>query len=139
MKLSLKNRNSGWPPGGYPFVDKRTGKNFDGMSADLGMQAKNVADHRKANPAIYPLSEGQWFDDLFIRQEIIEYMCSLRPELCYDGSAVKNPIWTEPVPPAGKTCIKCSGTEMSPTYCKTCSGRKVVSWKCNKCGTENPK
>lgn len=138
MPLTLK-KASGWPPGGYPFKDPRTGKVFDGMSADLGLQAKNVVIHRRGNPRVYPPNDTGWFDVGAIRQEIINYMCSLRPELCTDG--VPLPL-NEPaafaVQKPAHACPKCGSHEASPVYCKTCSGQKITGWKCV-CGTERPK
>jgi len=144
MPLRLRNGNGSWPAGGFPFVDPRTGKVFDGMSADLTLQAKNIIAHRKANPKIYPASEAQFLFIDAVKQEVLGYICARRPSLCADSVNVAMQIATPknfvmPSPPPGKKCYRCGSTDLKPVPCKTCGGFKIKSWLCNNCQTSNPK
>lgn len=145
MPLKLKNPST-WPSGGFPFTDPRTGKVFNAMSADLTLQAKNVIAHRKANPRIY--SEAQFFHMDAVKQEILQFMCAKRPEICVETDRIapttfvaskKKANLKQVSPPQGKRCYKCGGNEFTPEWCKTCGGHKVRAWICVKCNTSNPK
>jgi hypothetical protein len=122
----------GWPPGGFPFKDARTGKNFEGMSADLDLQVLNVIQHRKANPSFYPSTETSAFEPANIRQQIIDYMCLLRPHLC--GGPEIDRTYQAPVPT--DKCPKCGSDKAEPVFCRTCGGQKITGWKCVSCGAE---
>lgn len=122
----------GWPTGGYPFRDPRTGKLFEGMSADLTLQVLNVIQHRRANPTFYPSTETSAFEPSNIRQQIIDHMCLLRPQLC--GGPAPDTTYQAPVPT--DKCPKCGSDKAEPVFCKTCSGSKIVAWKCGQCGFE---
>lgn len=130
----------GWPPGGFPFVDPKSGMAFEPMSADLQLQTQNVIKHRRANPSIYPPSDKTAFDPLAVQREIIEYICRVRPSNCTETvRQAKSYFVVEPGPPHGKKCLKCQSENLVATYCKSCGGRKITSWKCTQCGFENPK
>lgn len=134
MPLQLKNKGTQWPPSGYPYVDGRTGKKFDGMSADLDMQVKNVLTHRQANPRIYPPDQAEFLNPASVRQELVNYICSLKPELC--GQPEVKTQTNLVVPQPNKVCPKCQGTVFKANYCQTCgSGNKIKSWSCVACGT----
>lgn len=134
MALQFTKRGTTWVPGGYPYVDGRTGKKFDGMSADLDMQVANVLVHRQANPRIYPPDQSQFLNPATVRQEITDYICSRRPELC--GQAQLKTQTNLVVAQPNKVCPKCKGTVFTPNFCKTCgSGNKIKSWSCAACGT----
>lgn len=135
MPRTLK-KTTGWPTGGYPFRDPRTGKAFDGLSADLALQAQNVIRHRKANTKIYPPTETQWFNLVDVKQEIAAYMCDLKPELCAE-TALSLPVVklaNVVVQKSQIACPKCGSSEASPILCKTCRGSKVKGFTCLNCG-----
>lgn len=132
MPLTLKP-TVGWPHGGHPYQDPRTGKKFDGMSADLDLQTLNIIQHRQANPGFYPSTERSAFESAAIRQQIIDYMCLLRPQLCGDSSK-PDPTYQAPVP--NGRCANCGSDQAEPVYCKTCAGQKITGWKCKQCGVE---
>lgn len=137
MALTLK-KTPGWPAGGYPFRDPRTSKVFDGMSADLNLQAQNVVKHRRANPRFYPSNDTHWFQVSIVRQEIVDYMCGQKPELCTDGVASPAHSNLAVQQPSSK-CPSCGSGEATAILCKTCSGQKIVGWKCKACSKERAK
>lgn len=99
------------------------------MAGDLNDRVRQVREHRLANRTIYPNAES--LDAGAIRQEIIEYMCHRRPELCIEGlkAAIPNPAKTV----VDATCPKCGSKDVTPNYCKTCGGNRVESYTCNAC------
>lgn len=135
MALRFTNPRGSFPPGGFEFVDPKTGMRFDGMSADLTLQAQNVAKHRRANPRIYP----SVIDVAAIVQEITNYTCARLPHLCQDSDqpfqTVKALIKRPAVKiPAGKKCLQCSSDNLDPVWCRSCAGSKLTGYKCNNCG-----
>lgn len=124
-----------WPNGGYAFKDGRTGRKFDGMSADLKLQAQNVIKHRQANPHIYPPDQPKYLDLDWVMLEIEDYMCKENPAIC-GGDAQpkvrKDPTFDIPLPT--EPCTVCGFTSWSPNWCKTCGSGKVEGFKCGNCG-----
>lgn len=136
MPLQLKNPKGGFPPGGFPFQDKRTGKKFDGMSADLKLQAMNVIQHRRGNMRLYPATEGMAFNSDAVQQEILEQVCANHRGICVEQVKSLPMSRNFAVVKSNKSCPKCGNTDLTPKYCKTCSGSKIRGWTCDKCGTE---
>lgn len=140
MALHIRQINRGWPTNGFPFTEPKTGKLFDGMSADLRLQAQNVIQHRKANPNIFPPNDLGLFDQHNVERQIINQICAARPEACYDDSLPE--IMTQPqqsIAPASKKCFKCGSSDLEPIYCKTCSGKRILAYRCKACNQEVPK
>lgn len=134
--LRLKNPNGGYPPGGWAFHDNRTGLNFDGMSATLEQQELKIIQHRRANPRVYPQSEGNWFERQSVRQEIFQQLHAKSPGLFvgFERQAItktKFVIGSQPT-----TKCTCGESEATPVYCATCGGQKISGWKCVKCGKQ---
>jgi hypothetical protein len=141
MPLRFKNPRGPFPSGGYPFTDPKTGMKFDGMSADVLLQSRNVFKHRSANPKLWP---NGTFTIASISQEIIEFTCRRLPGWCEDSEqpnqTVKAMIKRPAIKvPAGKVCQRCGSNNLIPTWCKTCGGSKLTGWHCNNCGAAVPK
>lgn len=151
MAIQLINPNAGFPGCdhegkrcGWYYEDTHTGMKFEGGTTDLNHQCKAVADHRRANPRVYPLDQPLHFDLDVIRHQIIVQACSLHPELCEDSAVSVNP---QPVPrlappaqpvggsgrPNGRPCAKCGANGFEPVICYGC-GAKVTGYKCTACG-----
>lgn len=133
------------PPGGYEFVDPRTGQQFGGLDVGYAEQKKRILKHRQANPKSYPPDEPAPLTWSYIGAELQEYTCrrlNNDPKWCQDGTALAQPQeirlrplrQKNPAPNDGK-CPKC-GTELQPRYCKVCSGLRVVGWRCGTCNEE---
>jgi hypothetical protein len=134
MNLLPQWQGSAWPPGGFPFVDPRTGMKFDAMSGNIDHKIGQVQQHRRANPTVYPNGEGTSAD--FIRQEIVDYMCGRNMSLCMEGTITS---MAKPSNPAAivqtVNCPSCGKIDAVPTFCVTCGGNKVKYWTCS-CGTQ---
>lgn len=146
--MPLRIKPGFWPAGGYPYTDQRTGQRFDGMSADLLLQARNVIKHRMGNPRFYPQSEPQHFQLVAVMQEITDAICKQNPAACCDSEHVTSrptPIVRNASPaavvtlPSTSSCPKCGSTTAEPLYCRTCSGKRLLGYKCATCGTERSK
>lgn len=129
MNLLPEWGGSRFPPGGYPYQDEKTGKVFDAMAGGLDDRVRQVREHRLANKHIF--TDQSWFDTGFIRNQIVEYMCNRRPELCIEGlkAAIPNPAKTV----VDATCPKCQSKDVAPKYCQSCGGSKIEAFVCNQC------
>lgn len=123
-------------PGGYPFMDPRTGLKFDGFDAGgFGDQVHRIIKHRSLNPRHYPSDDLKWlnFEEVCIELEV--YQC-LR--LGGDKRFCVDPDVSEAE--AAKTshatgiCRFCGG-ELKERLCPTCSGHRVIGYQCLKCGS----
>jgi len=45
--MNLIRRNGAFPPGGYPYSDDRTGKNFPGMEGEFDEQAREWCENNQ--------------------------------------------------------------------------------------------
>jgi hypothetical protein len=135
---SIIHKNGPAPPGGWPFTDPRTGQVFPGMNYSYQDLMYAIANHRRANPRIYPAHEPQYLDTDFISSEYDAWRCK---SLGYDGSFCKDlSAQPSPIPTAveiqqsGSSCPKCGETTATPKFCPTCSGHRLLGWICSKCG-----
>lgn len=130
MNYTLKDEWTGtrFPAGGYPYVDARTGMKFDAMAGGINDRILDVQKHRRANPTVFP--EQEWHDAGFIRQQIINFMCTKNTSLCIETDAIKiasnasNFVQTQNCPQCG------SATDAKPEYCASCGGSKIKWWIC---------
>jgi predicted RNA-binding Zn-ribbon protein involved in translation (DUF1610 family) len=110
---------------------------FDGMSVTFPEQVNKIISHRLLNPKQYPTTEPQFLDFDSVAHELDLYTCTRlgnHPTYCTDGS--KNGISAAAAPRyIVQTCPKCQSA-MIEKYCATCSGKKVVGYKCTSCGFE---
>lgn len=120
-----------WPPGGYPFKDGKTGKNFDPMAGDITERVRQVQAYRRANPHIF--TDQNELDSSGIRTEIIAYICTHNPSICVGDIVAALP---NPEAPRSPKCPKCSATDATPKYCPTCGGSKIDYYTCNQCQTK---
>jgi hypothetical protein len=104
---------------------------FDAGAGGMDDRVLQVRQHRLANPNQYPNPAD--YDSGLIRQQIVDYMCERRPELC-GGDAVlptiPNPATLRPT----ANCPKCGALDATATMCASCGGNKVKYWNCNVCG-----
>ncbi len=135
MTYILKNPNRDqFPPGGFPYVDPKTGMRFSGFDGTVHHIAQQVSNHRRANPNLYPVGEHHWFDLNYIVQQIYEQKAGVQPWL-FVGFPDQTPSAThipQKTPEMGY-CI-CGGSEVEEILCSTCGGRRVTGYKCKSCG-----
>lgn len=134
--MPLVRRDGSMPPGGYYFQDAKTGMKFDGMSVTFAEQVQKIINHRRANPLVYPASEPKYLLTLSVGQELDDYTC-LR--LGRNSSYCTGPqSATAPRVVPNRLCPTC-GAILAPRYCSTCSGNKILAYRCPTCKKEYPK
>lgn len=138
MTLRLKNPNAQFPPGGWPFKDERTGFKVGEYEGTPQMQAEKVIKNRRANPHIYPTSEGHWFSRDAVVQEIYRNKFKTHAYL-FAGQPDKAAGTTQAKVEVAASICACGASDWEPIYCPTCSGKKIKSYKCRKCGASRPK
>jgi hypothetical protein len=112
-------------------MDGRTGKNFDPCAGDISERVRQVQEHRRANSHIY--TDQHELDSGYIRQQIIDYVCTRNPSLCV--GEIKTML-ENPEKPKSPACPKCGATDATPKYCASCGGSKIESYTCSSCGTK---
>jgi len=129
--------NIGFPPGGFIYEDPRvqTAKWLDDHTS-VDDRTAEVVKYRSANPSIYP--EPEWTQPDYVKQQIMEFNClrwGNNPLYCVDSNAFKSaPV----VPQAARLCPDCN-VEITPKFCPTCSGRRIIAYECPQCKKEYPK
>lgn len=137
MNLQLKQPNGPFPAGGWPFSDKRTNRAFNGMDYTLDMLVMAVIDHRKRNPNLYPPEQPEPFNRDLVMQEILRQKQTTNPELFvgFVGNGTNGvPVNVAVSIGAPKFPCTCGKNDWEPTFCPTCSGRRVTGYTCKACG-----
>jgi len=134
-KVKLIRRDGAFLPGGYPYIDPKTGMRFDGMECGFDEQVQRIIKHRLANPNLYPASDPQFLSTTKVADVLDEYQCDRlgrSDQYCVgEGAAQKNLSPSYLV----NTLGKCScGGEWEERYCPTCSSKRLVGWTCKVCG-----
>jgi len=132
MRLATEWQGTRHPPGNFPFKDARTGHPFDPNAGGMRDRIADVQKHRRANPTVYLSTEPQYFDANFIQQQIEDFMCNLRPEICGEAPKLEAKVNVLEIPMFA--CAKCSATDWKARYCPTCAGQRVEGFTCNACG-----
>lgn len=120
-----------FPPGGFPYTDKRTGHVFDATAGNLADRVNQVRNHRLANTHIYKSPED--FDREAIKQEIVDFMCARNSALCSEVDLSLMPPLPPEAPKPPHPCVKCGSLNLTPEMCVSCGGNRAKSWKCE-CG-----
>ena len=131
----LIRHNGPHPPGGFPFVDPKTGMKFSGQEGGIRDTVERVLQHRLSNPKIFSGAD-LGFDDVL--EEVDCWQCTRLgsdSRWCTNGKPGSPQIV---VRVANQFCPDC-GSTMTEKLCATCGGRKVVGYTCGKCGKEYSK
>ncbi len=135
MNFKLINPSGEFPMGGYVFTDPKTGMKFDGVGFYRTVEA--IIKHRKANPNVYPLSDGKWLDYESVSNELSIYTCHRignNSRFCKSTDKVAQYVQA----PTNRECPDCH-VALNPVYCKVCSGQKLIAFSCPNCGKEYKK
>jgi len=145
MPVQLRNPREGFPRDGFRLSDPHTAKLFEDPYSDMNTLVKQVIEHRRGNPNIYPESNAAAFDSKAVELEILIQFCADKPQYCEDSARPGQPYPPVPDPaavratvvsqPEGKKCLKCGGSDFEPVICMSCGGRRT-GYKCIKCGLE---
>lgn len=130
----LINRNGLFPPGGWQFKDSRTGMRF--TDGDFNDVVAAIIKHRKANPRLYPPDEIEAFDFASVANELDAHTCSrLKGDsrFCQSGDPI--PVNTDGLELMlmPNSCPKCDCKTGWQNLCRTCAGKRVVSYICENC------
>lgn len=70
MTITLKQ--SGFLPGGFPYTDPITKKEFDGLkNGGFDDQVQHIATYRQSNPRIF--TDTEWLKPEFIQNQLLEF------------------------------------------------------------------
>jgi len=108
---------------------------FDPCAGGMNDRINDVQKHRRANPTVYPPTDAQYLDSGFIYQQIVDFMCNQKPELC--GEAPKYPAQKINVIETPLfACLKCGNTDWKAIMCPTCGTSRITGWECKSCGAK---
>lgn len=136
MLYEIIRREGTFPPGGFIFTDPRTGHQFDGIGFKRTVDA--IVEHRRANPRLYPTSDGKYLDWEFTAQELSIFSCQRignQSQFCklVNGANVFKPEPMSEVMKMDRVCAKCGEVNGKVKLCETCGGRKVIGFFCVQC------
>jgi hypothetical protein len=134
--MSLIRRDGTVPPGGYYFQDAKTGMKFEGMSVTFNEQVVKIITHRLANPRVYPPGEPKYLTTDSVTQELDDYTCIRLGRNSSYCTGPQSP--TAPRMSVNRLCPDC-GNILTPHYCATCSGNKILDYLCPRCSKSFPK
>lgn len=138
MKHLLIRTEGPFPPSGYEFQDRITGKRYSDTHSQFSERVKQIIKDRLANRRLF--TDEKLVDPLYVSKELSEYTCArLRndPKYCTDGisSMVPTPAIIKQLKAVqNRICPKCGSANLSEVLCKTCSGKRVTGYKCDQCG-----
>jgi len=129
----LIRHNGPHPPGGFPFVDPKTGMKFSGSEGGIRDTVERILQHRLSNPKVF--TDAAMLDFNATLAEVDCFQC-LRlgsdARWCTNGQPGSPQRVLRAV---NKFCPDC-GSTMLERYCPTCSSRRLVGYDCGKCGKE---
>ena len=135
--MLILRTNVGMPPGGIIYNDPRTpSAKWNDTHTSAEERTQEIIRFRLANPNIYP--EPEWTDARFVLQQVIDANCARLGNdrnYCLEEANIKSRPY---VPPAARTCPDCD-VVLGEVHCATCSGKRVIGYKCPSCNKEYPK
>ena len=122
--------NRGLPPGGIVFHDPRIpSKVWKDDKTSLAERVHQVIEFRRQNPSIYDAEKDERFlNPVDVRNEITMFNYHRLGK----NSAYFN-VTDRPMAPIKNGCC---GVTLEPRYCPTCIAKKIIGYKCPKCGRE---
>lgn len=138
MPIRLIRRDGQFPPGGFPYLDPKTGMKFPGLEANFKQQVGKIIAHRFVNGKKYPPEQQQYFDYDFVAEQLDEEQCRRLgndPRWCHDTEKPNNRRAAAVPDGEAPNCHAC-GRLMVKRYCRTCGGQRAKGWKCPWCHME---
>lgn len=130
MKSSLIRTTGPYPPGGFPFQDRITGKNYRDMSASFEVRVAQIVNDRLANKRL--ITNQNQVSPSAVAQELSEYVCEqLNGNTRYCSGAAPR-VSVPQAFESGKACKFCGKFELIKSVCVACGGK--VSYVCHACG-----
>jgi len=125
------------PPGGFCFNDPITGKNYDSMDCTFDTRVKQIIHDRLANARL--LTKGEQTDYNFVAQQVSEQNCQRLHNnrlFCTDGTEPQAAATPQKIGQvSSRTCVIC-GDALVEVLCATCSGRRLLAYRCIRCRKE---
>ena len=137
MQRQMLIRTEGvWPPGGFPFLDGVTGKEWKDTRTSFSERIKQVIAARSANPRL--VGNPMLLETKYVAVEISIQNCErLRgdPRYCTGGAKPVAQSAAAPAPPptliAGMVCKFCNAQTVSKSVCVSCGNR--TTFNCTTC------
>lgn len=138
MKPVLIRTEGPYPPGSFIFRDPITNKNYTDTHTGFDERVKQIIKDRQANMRLIRDATRLGYDT--VATELSEQICerlNYNSKFC-TGDAVVSPsdMNGTPITRPGMTCTRCGATQIEELICPTCSGRRVIGWKCKICKHE---
>lgn len=134
--FALIRTNGPMPPGGFQFSDPITGKKYADLHTSFEGRVAEIIRDRNANHRLF--TDDRLVSAEHVSRELSEFCCRKlknNPMFCSNGLPQINQL--APVSaPVAKRCRHCGSNDLEEILCPTCSGRKVIGYKCKACGRQ---
>ncbi len=128
-------------PGGYQFHDSITGKSYTDRHTLFPSRVLEIIRDRRANARLF--TDQKFVDEVHVADELSIQNCARlknNPLLCGNGlPRVNGPVDAAPVMAVSRKCRYCGSDKLEEVICSTCSGRRIVDYKCQSCGRDKQK
>lgn len=123
--------NKGLPPGGIQFIDPRIKeKQWTEIGPSIEQRARQVIEFRRQNPKVYDeKSDDDVFNVEMVKQEIAVFN--------YHRLGRSSPFFHVTDTPVNKKQA-CCNVPLVPRFCPSCSSKKLLGYRCPKCGKLHP-
>lgn len=137
MKPQLIRTDGIFPPGGYPFIDHVTGKQYKETGATFNVRVKEIIRDRLANQRLF--TDPKKVDPIHVSLELSEYVCARlkgNSQFCTDGTLNQpQPVIQQKLDAiANRKCPNCGSLNLKATVCPTCAKIRVTGYECKDCG-----
>lgn len=132
MKPTLLRITGPYPPNGYPFQDRITGKAYKDMAASFEVRVAQIVNDRLANKRL--ITNQSQVSPSAVAQELSEYVCEQlngNPRYCTNNGTRSRVSLPQPFI-TDKACKFCGKYELRRSVCTSCGGK--ISFTCNACG-----
>lgn len=139
MKHQLIRTDQTFPPAGYEFHDRITGKRYTDTHTPFASRVKEIIRDRQANARLF--TDPKAVDELYVSKELSEYTCARlnnNPKFCTDGVTPSQPqsfLAPKFKRLEEKVCPNCGG-KLKEIFCKTCTARRITGYECLTCNTK---
>jgi len=139
--FKLIRTNGSLIPGGFKFSDPITGKQYSDMHTLFPSRVLEIIRDRRANHRLF--TDEKFLDPTYVADELSIQSCQRLKNnglLCSNGlPRVNQPVDAAPVMAVGRKCRYCGSDKLEEVICASCSGRRIVDYKCQSCGRDKQK
>jgi len=136
MEWHLIRTEGQMPPGGFSFHDRITGKSYNDTHTLFADRVREIIRDRLANKRLFTDANATDFNA--VAKELSLQTCGrLKNSLryCTDGTPQKPKSAVSELPVKKQTgvCVACGSDNVEPIYCPTCTGKRIIRYKCLVC------